>query len=97
MPETAEQCKEHPDGRPVAKCLACGKTVCTECVRIRGYFCSEACKSQLQQDQPPPTEEELKQQEKFEKQARVMDAVLPDCGQERRRAVADHRARLNSL
>jgi len=44
-------CELHPDGRPVAKCPVCGKTVCSECIHSHGYFCSEECRAAYEEEQ----------------------------------------------
>lgn len=43
------KCKAHPDARALTPCPVCGNTVCAECVRLHGYFCSEACKASYSQ------------------------------------------------
>ena len=45
-------CDQHPDGRPVATCPVCGKTVCSDCIRTYGYFCSEECRTVYGADEP---------------------------------------------
>jgi hypothetical protein len=45
-------CDQHPDGRPVATCPVCGKTVCSNCIRTYGYFCSEECRTAYGADEP---------------------------------------------
>ena len=39
-------CLNHPDVNAVAKCAACGKPLCAECVMIydNAKYCSEACR-----------------------------------------------------
>lgn len=37
-------CPFHPDQFASNNCLNCGKPLCMECVREKGYYCSAACK-----------------------------------------------------
>ena len=39
------KCNVHPDARALTPCPVCGNTVCSECVKLHGYFCSEECKA----------------------------------------------------
>ncbi len=62
-------CKHHPDGSPLTVCPTCGNTVCNECVKAHGYYCSEACRNaELARE----TSEETLSEEEYEQQRQTM-------------------------
>ncbi len=42
-------CSQHPHERAFGQCSSCGRDICSICRSTYGYFCSEACKQQLQE------------------------------------------------
>ncbi|MFC1462112.1 PQQ-binding-like beta-propeller repeat protein [Verrucomicrobiota bacterium] len=50
------KCALHPDARVAGKCIQCGKPVCSICVTLRGYFCSDACSAAHDHRVLPPQE-----------------------------------------
>lgn len=59
-PVTTEQvfipCGNHPDQRATHNCLNCAKPLCMDCVRARGYFCSDACRDTVKAQTPTMTD-----------------------------------------
>ncbi len=45
-----EKCELHPDQDATANCGFCGKSICRECIALFGYYCSENCRTQNQQN-----------------------------------------------
>ncbi len=73
-------CENHPDGRPVSTCPGCGKTVCSECIKAFGYFCSEACRDAARAAEPEPEEETInyvEAQQRYDTIARILFRRVP--------------------
>jgi outer membrane protein assembly factor BamB len=54
-PEPAQfqvPCGIHPDQPATQNCMNCGKPLCSECVRERGYYCSDECREAVQAAEP---------------------------------------------
>jgi len=69
-------CEKHPDKQPVAICPVCGKTVCTECFKNFGYFCSAECRD-YQKANSAISEEEKQELAEMQKQEERANIILP--------------------
>ena len=45
-------CAIHPDQAATHNCMHCGKPLCKECVRERGYYCSDECREEVRAAEP---------------------------------------------
>lgn len=52
-------CVTHPKGKVICACPVCGKSVCRECTKRHGHYCSEACRVQAQELKDLVNEEEV--------------------------------------
>ena len=51
-------CGLHPDRIATHNCLNCGKPLCMDCVRERGYYCSDECRQAVSAAEPDALTEE---------------------------------------
>ncbi|HUK83678.1 MAG TPA: PQQ-binding-like beta-propeller repeat protein [Verrucomicrobiae bacterium] len=45
-------CGVHPDRIATHNCMNCGKPLCMDCVRERGYYCSDVCRDAVKAAEP---------------------------------------------
>src|ERR1041384_7921130 len=51
-PQFQVPCAFHPDHPATHNCMNCAKPLCIECVRERGYYCSDECKQAVEATEP---------------------------------------------
>ncbi|MBN1672974.1 MAG: PQQ-binding-like beta-propeller repeat protein [Kiritimatiellae bacterium] len=74
---TDAKCEKHPEATLVGTCANCGKPVCMVCFKERGYFCSDACRTELQQRLPPPEKTQADEVlDRYDRRADLVSAWL---------------------
>ena len=51
-PQFQIPCGLHPDQIATHNCMNCGKPLCADCVRERGYYCSDECREAVRAAEP---------------------------------------------
>ena len=54
-PQFQIPCCNHPDQLATQNCMNCAKPLCMDCVRERGYYCSDECKQSVEAAEPDAT------------------------------------------
>ena len=70
-------CKNHPSAPAAAKCNACGASICRDCIREIGYFCSAECREQLQASpSQAPADGEMPSAEEIAAKTRLIGKIV---------------------
>ncbi|HUJ09240.1 MAG TPA: PQQ-binding-like beta-propeller repeat protein [Verrucomicrobiae bacterium] len=68
-------CGVHPDHVAMHNCMNCGKPLCNDCVRERGYYCSDECREAVRATEPDvDTKADRDMGPSVEKMERTMEA-----------------------